>query len=167
MKRTSRCGTGCRLLEKSLGYYQTILPRAKATAKKPGLRRGALAEDDQPQRRGIPFARSGRFSSGRSRIRFFMPNCVIAPMATGPRWRNTRTSFLQTAEFMASMPTWDEAETFRPRPDVAKRAGDFSEGQTLNPTFELTYWRWGLETAQTMAPRGWACRASRKVGSRC
>jgi hypothetical protein len=59
------------LLEKSLGYYQTILPRAEATAKKAGLCRRALAQDDQPQRRGIAFARSGRFSSGRNRIPIF------------------------------------------------------------------------------------------------
>ena len=41
------------LLEKSLGYYQSILPRAEATAQTAGLRRRALAEDDLAQRRGI------------------------------------------------------------------------------------------------------------------
>jgi hypothetical protein len=44
------------LLEKSLGYYEKILPRAEGTAQKTGLRRRALAEDDQSQRRGIAVA---------------------------------------------------------------------------------------------------------------
>ena len=33
------------------------------------------------------------------------------------------------------------------------RRKDFPKNHTLNPTFELTYWRWGLETAQQWRDR--------------
>ena len=41
------------LLERSLGYYSAILPRARETAARQGYCGRPLAEDDQPERRGV------------------------------------------------------------------------------------------------------------------
>ncbi len=66
---------------------------------------------------------------------------------------------------MASYATWDTNTSRYVLGPVLQCAQEiFPKDKTLNPTFELTYWRWGLETAQQLARRGSACRA-RKNGT--
>jgi protein-glucosylgalactosylhydroxylysine glucosidase len=64
------------------------------------------------------------------------------------------TVVMQTAEFMASYAEW---ETNRNRfvlgPVLQCAQEIFPKDKTLNPTFELTYWRWALEAAQTWRQR--------------
>jgi hypothetical protein len=55
----------------------------------------------------------------------------------------------QTAQFMASYPAWESNGTrcdLGPALQCSQEI--FPKDHTLNPTFELTYWRWALETAQ-------------------
>ncbi len=56
---------------------------------------------------------------------------------------------METAEFMASYPEWRQSRGhFNLGPVLQCAQEIFPKDKTLNPTFELTYWRWGLETAQ-------------------
>jgi hypothetical protein len=56
---------------------------------------------------------------------------------------------METAEFMASYAEWDTNRNRYVLGPVLQCAQEiFPKDKTLNPTFELTYWRWGLETAQ-------------------
>ncbi|HAO80488.1 MAG TPA: hypothetical protein DCQ92_16265, partial [Verrucomicrobia subdivision 3 bacterium] len=65
-----------------------------------------------------------------------------------------RDIIFQTANFMASYATWDEQTKRYVLGPVLQCAQEiFPKDKTFNPTFELTYWRWGLETAQNWRQR--------------
>ena len=62
----------------------------------------------------------------------------------------------ETAEFMASYPAWDEANhryVLGPAMIPAQESYGSDKARNLNPTFELAYWHWGLETAQKWRQR--------------
>ena len=135
------------LLEKSLGWYQNILPQAENTARQ----------------QGCTGARWPKMTS---------PGGVESPSPVGPfliwqqphpilfaelcyRSRPTRATLerysdvvFQTADFMASYATWDSNRERYVLGPVLKCAQEiFPKNKTLDPTFELAYWRWGLQTA--------------------
>ncbi len=136
------------LLEKSLGWYQQILPQAENTARK----------------QGYDGARWPKMTS---------PSGVESPSPVGPfliwqephpilfaelcyRSRPTRATLerysdvvFQTADFMASYATWDTNQQRYVLGPVLQCAQEiFPKNKTLDPTFELSYWRWGLQAAQ-------------------
>jgi hypothetical protein len=60
----------------------------------------------------------------------------------------------QTAEFMADFAWYDTvSKKYILGPGVIPAQECFDPETTFNPTFELAYWRWGLETAQTWLER--------------
>jgi hypothetical protein len=62
----------------------------------------------------------------------------------------------ETAEFMASYPVWDATEerhVLGPALIPAQESYGPTRARNLNPTFELAYWHWGLETAQKWRER--------------
>jgi hypothetical protein len=67
----------------------------------------------------------------------------------GVTLRRFKNVVMETAEFMASYAAWDTNRSCYVLGPVLQCAQEiFPKDKTLNPTFELTYWRWGLETAQ-------------------
>jgi len=65
-----------------------------------------------------------------------------------------RDIVFQTADFMASYATWDpKTKRYVLGPVLQCAQEIFPKDKTFNPTFELTYWRWGLETAQQWRQR--------------
>ena len=60
----------------------------------------------------------------------------------------------QTAEFMADFAWYDPArQRYILGPGVIPAQERFDPATTFNPTYELAYWRWGLETAQRWRER--------------
>jgi protein-glucosylgalactosylhydroxylysine glucosidase len=64
----------------------------------------------------------------------------------------------QTAEFMASFAYYDPVLKRYTLPGVIPAQEQFDPETTFNPTFELAYWRWALETAQQWRQREGLCR---------
>jgi len=73
-----------------------------------------------------------------------------------------RTSILEqykdivfnTADFMASYPTWDEKnQRYVLGPPLIPAQEIYKPDSTINPAFELAYWRFGLSTAQKWRER--------------
>ena len=130
------------LLEKSLGYYQSILPRAEANAKRQGYA-GAR----------WPKMTDASGTDSPSPIAPFLIWQEPHPIFYGELcYRANHTMALtnivfETAEFMASYPEW-QTNRYVLGPVLQCAQEIFPKDHTLNPTFELTYWRWGLETAQ-------------------
>jgi hypothetical protein len=143
------------LLERSLGWYARILPRAKATAALQGYE-GAR----WPKMVG----RDGRESPSNVGVFliwqqphpiYFAELCYRAhkDKATLERYRQV---VFETADFMASYPVWDEANqryVLGPALIPAQESYGSSRARNLNPTFELAYWHWGLATAQAWRQR--------------
>jgi hypothetical protein len=67
-----------------------------------------------------------------------------------------REIVFESAEFMASYAVWDartERYVLGPPLIPAQESYGSERRRVINPTFELAYWRWGLETAQRWRER--------------
>ena len=143
------------LLEKSLGYYQKILPRAEAMARKQGY-----AGARWPKMTGPGGAESpspvGPFLVWQQPHPIFYAELCYRSHGDGDRKTLEKYSNIvfATADFMASYATWDDAtKRYVLGPTLQSAQEIFPKDKTFNPTFELTYWRWGLETAQLWRQR--------------
>ncbi|MGO8836011.1 MAG: hypothetical protein ACLQAH_08180 [Limisphaerales bacterium] len=141
------------LLEKSLGYYQKILPRAKATAKKQGYAGARWPKMTGPSGAESPSPVGPFLIWQQPHPIFYAELCYRAHPD-----RDTLSKYLdlvqQTADFMASYATWDEkTKRYVLGPTLQSAQEIFPKNKTFNPTFELTYWRWGLATAQDWRTR--------------
>jgi len=65
-----------------------------------------------------------------------------------------RQVVFETAEFMASFPAWDEqGGRFVLGPPLQCAQETYPKDRTTNCTYELSYWAWGLRTAQVWRER--------------
>jgi hypothetical protein len=140
------------LLERSLGFYQRILPRAEGTARKQGYAGARWPKMTSPSGAESP-SPVGPFLVWEEPHPIFYAELCWRGTRGGPRGLETliqyRDLVFQTADFMASYATWDTNTSRYVLGPVLQCAQEvFPKEKTLNPTFELTYWRWGLETAQ-------------------
>jgi len=136
------------LFEKSLGYYQDILPCAKATAQKQGYPGARWPKMTSPSGAESP-SPVGPFLVWQQPHPIFYAELCYRARGDRATLEKYRDIVFQTADFMAGYATWDEKTKRYVLGPVLQCAQEiFTKDNTFNPTFELTYWRWGLETAQ-------------------
>jgi hypothetical protein len=141
------------LLERSLGYYQKILPRAEGTAKKQGYPGARWPKMTSPSGAESP-SPVGPFLVWQEPHPIFYAELCWREHQGRATLERYRDIVFQTADFMASYATWDTNTSRYVLGPVLQCAQEiFPKNRTLNPTFELTYWRWGLETAQAWRER--------------
>ena len=141
------------MLEKSLGYYQSILPRAQGTAKRQGYTGARWPKMTSPSGAESP-SPVGPFLIWQQPHPIFYAELCYRAHRDRATLRKFKDVVMETAEFMASYPTWDEATKRYVLGPVLQGAQEiFPKDKTLNLTFELTYWRWGLELAQQWRAR--------------
>jgi len=147
-------------LQRSLAWYQSILPQARATARRQGYAGARWPKQTSPDGQETP--------------------CSIGPLLIWQQphpllyaeycWRETPTRATldefaaiveATAEFMAAYAHFDPAtKTYGLGPPLIPAQENHDPGGVRNPTFELAYWAFGLELAQTWRKRlGLARRA--------
>ena len=140
-------------LQRSLGWYHSILPQARATACRQGYAGARWPKQSAPSGAETP--------------------CSIGPLLIWQQphpllyaeycWRekSTRATLEQfaeiveaTADFMASYAVLDPAtNTYVLGPPLIPAQENHDPSITRNPTFELAYWAYGLELAQTWRTR--------------
>lgn len=136
------------LLEKSLGYYQKILPRAKATAKMQGYTGARWPKMTSTSGAESPSPVGPFLFWQEPHPIFYAELCWRAEPNRGTL-EKFRDIVLQTADFIASYATWDaHTRRYVLGPTLQCAQEIFPKNKTFNPTFELTYFRWALETAQ-------------------
>ncbi len=136
------------LLENSLGFYQRILPRAQGTAKKQGYAGARWPKMTDPSGAESP-SPVGPFLVWEQPHPIFYAELAYRAHADRATLEKYRDVVFQTADFMASYATWDtNTQRYVLGPILQCAQERFPKNHTLNPTFELTYWRWALETAQ-------------------
>ncbi|HEX4350858.1 MAG TPA: hypothetical protein VH251_10740 [Verrucomicrobiae bacterium] len=141
------------LLEKSLGFYQRILPRAEGTAQKQGYAGARWPKMTSPSGAESP-SPVGPFLVWQEPHPIFYTELCWREHHDRATLEKYRDIVFQTAEFMASYATWDtNTQRYVLGPVLQCAQEIFPKDKTLNPTFELTYWRWGLETAQQWRKR--------------
>ncbi|HTY86664.1 MAG TPA: hypothetical protein VMB80_04305 [Candidatus Acidoferrum sp.] len=141
------------LLEQSLGYYQDILPRAEATAQKQGYAGARWPKMTSPSGAESP-SPVGPFLIWQQPHPIFYAELCYREHKDRDTLEKYRGIVFQTAEFMASYATWDEkTKRYVLGPTLQCAQEIFPKDKTFNPSFELTYWRWGLATAQEWRQR--------------
>ena len=141
------------LLEKSLDYYQKILPRAEGTAKKQGYTGARWPKMTSPGGAESP-SPVGPFLVWQEPHPIFYAELCWREHQDKATLEKFRDIVFQTADFMASYATWDTNTRRYVLGPVLQCAQEiFPKDNTFNPTFELTYWRWALAAAQTWRTR--------------
>ncbi len=141
------------LLENSLDYYQKILSRAEGTAKKQGYSGARWPKMTSPSGAESPSS-VGPFLVWQEPHPIFYAELCWRQHHDRATLEKYQDVVFQTADFMASYATWDEKTKRYVLGPVLQCAQEiFPKNNTFNPTFELTYWRWALETAQAWRER--------------
>ena len=138
------------LLEKSLPFYQRILPKAVAMAKSQGYEGARWPKCVGPTGDPAP-------TYLESFLIWQQPHPIAYAELSYRAHPNRQTLehyrelVFETARFMASFAAWDTNRSqYRIGPPFADAAEVYfsDHDHQWNPTFEIAYWRAGLETAQ-------------------
>jgi len=145
--------------ERSLGYYDAILPKARATAARQGYTGARWPKMTSPTGDESPSG-VGPFLVWQQPHPIFYAELVYrerGDRATLERFRNV---VFETAEFMASFPARD-AERGRSvlGPPLNCAQETYPKDRTINCAFELSYWP-GDSSAPRPGAGVWACRGS-------
>jgi hypothetical protein len=141
------------MLERSLDYYQKILPQAQATARRQGYAGARWPKMTSPSGAESP-STIGPFLVWQQPHPIYFAELTYRQDPSRATLDRFRDVVFATAAFMASYPRWEyEGDRFVLGPVLQCAQERFPKDATLNPTFELTYWRWGLESAQAWRER--------------
>ena len=138
------------LLERSLPFYQRILPKAEAQAKSQGYEGARWPKCVGPAGDPGPTYLECFLIWQQPHPIFYSELCYRAHPKRETLKKYQELVF-ETAKFMASYAVWDKARNqYRIGPPFADAAEVYfaDHEHQWNPTFEIAYWRWGLETAQ-------------------
>jgi hypothetical protein len=141
------------MLERSLGYYDEVLPRARETARRQGYAGARWPKMTSPSGAESPSS-VGPFLVWQQPHPIYYAELVHRERGDRATLERFRDVVHETAEFMASFASWDAAGQRYVLGPVLQGAQEiFPKDRTLNTTFELAYWRWGLEAAQRWRER--------------
>ena len=143
------------LLERSLPWYESILPTARAVAKLQGYKGARWPKMTSPDGRDSP-STVGVFLIWQQPHPIYYAELCYRTHQNRATLEKYKKIVFETAEFMASYPVWDgEGNRYVLGPAMipAQESYGRDRATNLNPTFELTYWYWGLDTAQKWRQR--------------
>jgi hypothetical protein len=139
------------LMERSLGYYEKILPQARELARQQGFKGARWPKMTSPDGKDSPSPVGPLLIWQQPHPIHFAELCYRHHQnrETLERWRAVVE---ESAEFMASYAHLvdDRYVLGPPMKTVSENADTLA---TINPTFELAYWRFGLSIAQQWRER--------------
>jgi hypothetical protein len=141
------------LLEKSLRWYETILPIAEHTAEWQGYKGARWPKMVGFDGRESPSA-IGVFLIWQQPHPIYYAELLYRFGKDSSILERYKRIVFATAEFMASFAQWDEknGRTVLGPPLISAQE-IYKPDSTMNPTFELSYWAFGLKTAQQWRER--------------
>ena len=141
------------LLARSLPWYERILPEARANARRQGYRGARWPKMVGPDGRDSPSG-VGVFLIWQQPHPIYMAELLYRANPDRSVLERYRELVFASAEFMASYPSWDAAgRRYVLGPPLIPAQESHPPATTFNPTFELAYWAYGLETAQRWRQR--------------
>jgi hypothetical protein len=141
------------LFEKSLGYYEKILPVARAIAKRQGYKGARWPKMVGPDGHDSPSPVGPLLIWQQPHPIYYAELCYRANPSkeTLEKWQ---AIVFDSAAFMADYAAFDETNHQYVLGSPIKTVSENNDtNATSNPTFELAYWRFGLRTAQTWRER--------------
>jgi hypothetical protein len=136
------------LLEKSLGWYNSILSNARELAKSQGYRGARWPKMVGPEGRDSPSPVGPLLIWQQPHPIFYAELCYLSRpnRATLARYRDI---VFESAEFMSSYAFYEPGRRrFVLGPPVIPAQENHPARETWNPTLELAYWSWALRVAQ-------------------
>lgn len=141
------------LFDPIVDYYRKILPRATETARRQGYAGARWPKMTDPSGAESP-STVGPFIIWQESHPIYFAELAYQHQGNRETLDAWREVVFSTADFMASYAAWDDATgRYVLGPPLHSAQEVFPRATTINPTFELTYWRWGLETAQRWRER--------------
>ena len=141
------------LLERSLPWYRGILSSARDTASRQGYAGARWPKMVGPDGRDSPSG-IGPFLIWQQPHPIYLAELVYRAHPERRVLDAHREVVFASAEFMASYPFWDaDAKRYVLGPPLIPAQESHPAATTFNPTFELAYWAFGLETAQRWRTR--------------
>ncbi len=144
------------LLENQLSWYESILPRAQATARQQGYAGARWPKQIGPDGREAPSDIGALLIWQQPHLMSYADllhaACADDPERQAALVMRCAPLLEQTARFMADYA--DEVDgVFHLGPPVMPAQEFYAAAETTNPTFELAYWWYGLEIAQVWRER--------------
>jgi hypothetical protein len=143
------------LLERSLPWYESILPAARATAELQGYKGARWPKMTSPDGRDSP-STVGVFLIWQQPHPIYYAELCYRAHGDRATLEKYRQIVFETADFMGSYPAGDQdcqRYVLGPAMIPAQESYGRYRAANLNPTFELAYWYWGLQTAQKWRQR--------------
>ncbi len=134
------------MLERSLPWYQGILPVARANAARQGYRGARWPKMVGPEGNDSPSG-IGVFLIWQQPHPIYFAELLYRASPTRRVLEAHKALVFESAEFMASYPFWDGTR-YVLGPPLIPAQESHPPATTFNSTFELAYWAFGLETAQ-------------------
>ena len=141
------------LLEKSLSWYETILPIAKQNAERQGYDGARWPKMVGPDGKQSPSSIGVLLIWQQPHPLYYAELMYRSRrnIATLGKYKNI---VFATAEFMASFVQWDKKNNrYVLGPPLIPAQEIYKPDSTMNPAFELSYWSYGLKTAQRWRER--------------
>lgn len=136
------------LLENSLPWYQEILPSARNKAQLQGYDGVRWPKMTDPQGFSSPSG-VGEFLIWQQPHPIYFAELLYRFYQKDAVLKRYQDLVFQTAEFMASYAHWDEqGSRYVLGPPLIPAQEIYAPDSTMNPAFELSYWKFGLQTAQ-------------------
>ena len=136
------------MFERSLGWYRRILPMAREIATRQGYRGVRWPKMVGPDGHDAPSG-VGPLLIWQQPHPIYYANLDYRLHPTRATLEQWREIVFATAEFMASYAVYDKAAgCYVLGPPLKTVPENTDEKQTRDPTFELSYWRFGLRVAQ-------------------
>ncbi len=142
------------LLDRSLDWYNKVLPSAKARAREQGYPRGARwAKMTDPTGRDSP-SPVGTLLIWQQPHPIFYAELAYLNKPTKETLSRFKDIVEETALWMADYAHYDEAkDRYVLGPPAIPAQENHPARETWNPTYELEYWRFGLKTANKWRER--------------
>lgn len=141
------------MLEKSLGWYDQVLPGARARALQQGYTGARWAKMTAPDGRDSP-SPIGNLLIWQQPHPIFYAELAYLNKPAGTTLKKYSTVVSETAGFMASYAHYDaQTDRYVLGPPVIPAQENHPARETWNPTFELEYWKYGLTTANKWRTR--------------
>ncbi|MEO5682482.1 MAG: hypothetical protein ABIQ88_07555 [Chitinophagaceae bacterium] len=136
------------LMEKSLNWYFTVAANAKALAKRQGF--DGLRWQKMTDHAGNESPSSvGAFLIWQQPHFIYMAEMLYRNRHNQQTINKYKALVFATADFMASFPSYNaQTKKYNLGKGLIPAQECFDAVSTFNPTYELSYWSWALETAQ-------------------
>ena len=135
------------LLEKSMPWYQNAFDKAKKLAERQGFKGARWQKMTDPDGNESPSS-VGAFLIWQQPHFITYAELLYRESPTPATLEKYKERVFATADFMASFAHYDaEKKRYILGPGVIPAQERFKAMQTFNPTYELAYWDWALNTA--------------------